>query len=406
MSHVAHAGRRCTLALLASVAALAGPAGVARAADSASVAYPDAAAAVNGTLTISGNSDFDQRLYAKARPADATPCAARASDDPGRSFRVVGSEIKYATTATAGTTPTTETYNSPIPVGAFSRSLTGKWDEGPGTFRFCVWLAGNPDEAALVAQQDITVRKPNATLTVAASSGRVDQGKSLPVTATGTVEAASELRAKLRPAGEGPCAATFAESSGSTRAFSPATVPAGAFTATETIGGLPLGDYVLCTWITSAGITVAGPQPTTFSVVPPCIVPSIAIGTPLSTAVSALVASACTAGKQVRVAQDRVRKGLALGFLKSPGSRLPNGAPVDISVSTGKPCIAPLLKRGTKLRVALRKLRAGNCTVGKITRVRSKARRGTFVRFRVTPESRRPSKMKVGVVVSKGPRRS
>lgn len=380
-------------------------------ADTASLSFLDGAqrddpvSGIGRTATARGNVAAPRRLYVKYRRTGGAACTPSASTDSGAVLLGINSAFYGA-----------EQHNGDFNV---QRALT--WREGSGTFMFCIWLAESSSQSVTPITQNVTFRAPTGTIsgTVAPIPAQPEQSATLSV--NGSSEAPARVFAKIRPVGGAPCAPTPSSDSGD-RVIDGDPVN-GSFSLSSSVGRGNPGDYLVCLWLVSDtdGAIIAGPQPVTFRVAappppppPPCIVPSLTAGTALTDVRSRLTAANCVVGRQLYVASRRYRRGSLIRVRTTPGTRLPNRAPVELLLSSGKPCVVPQLRRnGRPRRVGgiRERLRAAGCTVGTTRYVRSRhGRRGVVIRLvrtsgrRVSAGQRLSPRTTINIRASRGRR--
>jgi hypothetical protein len=114
----------------------------------------------------------------------------------------------------------------------------------------------------------------------------------------------------------------------------------------------------------------------------------------------------CTPGTVRPMHSQTVPQGQVISQEQAEGTMLPPRSRVDFAVSLGpRPCRVPPV-RGRKLSVARAAITRRACTVGKVTRVRSrKVRRGKVVSQSPRAGTALPNLGKVNLVVSRGPTR-
>lgn len=315
-SHV----RRTLTALLAAVVSMCALASVA-AADSATLGITDAtgksdpAADLPRVLTVSGTVGSAQQIYVAYRATGGAPCAPSYDTDPGRGL--------FSGNSANGTYSFKTTYTFP----------------NPGTFMFCIWIAPSSGAAVSPITQTITLRAPTGTITATFNPLIPRPGKSFTVTVTGATEAPKRVYAAVQSAATA-CAATYDSDTG-TGIISGADAN-GAFSLQATTTVASAGQYIVCLWLADGSedlAPIAGPQPQPVSVVappPPCIVPGLQSGRRLSTVRSRIRAGHCTLGTITSRRSRRVKRGNVVELVPRSGKRLPNGAAVNVILSSGR----------------------------------------------------------------------
>lgn len=363
-------------------------------ADSATITFTDAAGVsdpavdVGRTMSVTGNSAVSKQLYVKVRPAGGAACAPSASSDAG-------------TTSYYGSFSGDSFFGESVD-GNFTRRRTGTWDT-PGSFTFCIWLASSSSVPATPFTQVVTFRRPTGSISATVAPISPQAGQAATVTISGSSEAPKEVYAKIRPAGGAPCATSYTADSGTGLVYS-ASVN-GAFTVTQTTTQSSAGEYLICLWLAdsaSDGAPVAGPQPATFTVTRPCVVPAAPRFTALAPYLAALASANCVAGTQRYTASVTFPRGTIIKTTPAAGTTLSPGAPVALLISSGRRCRVPAARAGMRLSTARARLRSAGCVPGGVRYVRSNRARGTVVRF--TPRSGRTLSPRavVGIRLSRG----
>ncbi len=363
-------------------------------ADSATITFTDAAGVsdpavgVGRTFTVTGNSAVSKSLYVLVRPAGGAPCAPSASSDAG-------------TTTYYGSFSGDDFYGATVN-GDFTRRKTGTWNT-PGAFMFCIWLASSSSTPATPFTQVVTFRRPTGTISATVSPITPLVGQTATVTITGSSEAPKNVYASIRPAGGAPCAPSYSAESG--RGLIGGRAVNGVFSITETTTQSAPGNYLICLWLadsSSDAAPVAGPQPATFAVAQPCIVPPSPRFTALAPYLGALAAAGCTAGAQRYTPSVTYPRGTVINTTPVAGTTLAPGAPVAVLISNGKRCRVPSARPGTRLSAARSRLRAAGCVPGSVRYVRSNRRRGTLVRYTPPSGSTLRPRAVVGIRLSRG----
>jgi hypothetical protein len=364
-------------------------------ADSASLSFTDAAGVsdpvvgVGRTLTLSVNSAVSTHVYVRYRPAGGAPCAPSASSDSGSG----GFE------GFSG-----DTFNGTTVNGTVKLAKTGTWPT-PGTFQFCIWLAASESTPATPFMQNVTFRRPVGAISATVAPITPQVNELATVTIVGSSEAPKHVYATIRPAGGAPCATSWNADSG--RSLVNGRDVNGAFSVQATTSQATPGAYLICLWLAdseSDGAPVAGPQPATFTVIAPCIVPAAPRFTALAPFLTALSAAHCTSGAMNYTASRTFPRGTIIKTTPIAGTSLAPQAPVTLLISAGPRCRVPQVRAGARLSGARMRLRALNCVPGRVKTVRSSRRRGNVVGY--TPRSGRILKPRavVGIRISGGPR--
>ena len=359
-------------------------------ADTASLSITDAAGnsdpvvGIGRTFTVTGNTPTAKYLYVKYRSVGGAACAPSPGSDSG----------------------TYLFYDEGPYNGNFVKSVVTTWHEPAGTYLFCMWLTnGGSSEGATPISQQVTFRNPTGTIAAAINPLSPLPNQRATLTLTGASEGTEVAYAKIRTAGGAPCAASSSADSGST--VISGTSVNGNYSVSGTISE-PAGTYLVCSWLAESSsdpTPVAGPLATTFTVVAPppsCVVPRISRGSSLARATSALAAAHCGLGATRYASSTRAPSGTLVKLGTASGTKLPNGTPIAIVISTGRPCIVPRLTPGLRIGRAKAVLRAVNCTAGRVRHIRSHRAHGIVVRFNPPTGTRLGSGARVAIIVSRG----
>jgi beta-lactam-binding protein with PASTA domain len=143
--------------------------------------------------------------------------------------------------------------------------------------------------------------------------------------------------------------------------------------------------------------------------IPGCKVPNVA-NKPLVAAESAIISANCSIGKISTAKSGSVAIGNVISTSPAAGTSHQAGKSVDLKVSIGNPkppvpgkkCKVPDVVHNTVAK-ASKAIEKGNCTVGKITSVKSKkVKAGRVISTTPTAGEQKPSGAKVNLTVSKG----
>jgi hypothetical protein len=296
-----------------------------------------------------------------------------------------GCGANYPADASAGGT-TIFFGESDVDEGPFSQSANHTF-ENSGSYLLCGWLndqaqAGDPVVAT--ASLIVSVRPPHLSLSVSAPAS-VAVGQTFQLVTTAQAEVARNIEVLMLPNTGRGCpanASAAASSSGVFSVYFPAhgsswPVVGGPFSefVNETLKSA--GQYLVCGYVqypssqsppeitATASITAVSPPPA-------CIVPALTSVTKLRSAEQSLRASGCTVGKIRHLASRKVRAGYIIGISTAAETHLPSGAAINVSVSTGPPCVVPRVSAGTTLSLAERRLLANHCSVGKLSTAHSR----------------------------------
>ena len=314
------------LALCLAFACVAAPPALA---DAASIDFRDATGksdpvvGIGRTYTLTGSSSAPRKLYVKVRAPGGAPCAPAASTDSGDLIRgpAYSGDTRWYGTAVDG---------------AFTLTFNNTWTQG-GTWLFCIWIADSSGATATPIAQTVTFRNPTGTISATPDPVTPVAGQATTFTITGASEAPKLVYAKVRLAGGAPCAPSWSVDTG--QSVVAGREVDGAFTTTSAVTQSKAGTYLLCLWLAGSSsdtAPVAGPQPVTYTVLAPCVVPTVGRRMTLAKARTALTKGNCKAGA-VTSRYDRSRKkGRVLRFKPRAGKRLAPGATVAIVMSKGR----------------------------------------------------------------------
>jgi hypothetical protein len=389
-------GRSCVLVSLLALVAVFIYAGSAFA-DSASISVTntagesDPAAEAPRVFKVSVETETKENVYIKYRLPGGEACAATADEDPGSWFENYNDAY----------------FNTPPSVEGdhiFENANTWKT---PGTYVFCIWLAKSGDEIVHTPiTQTITFRSPRGTITGTVDPAAPRVGEKATITVTGDSEASEHVYARVHMAGSTGCAPTYQSESG--ESLIEGSSVNGSFSVQATTTQSKAGQYVICLWLAPSGsdtTPIAGPQPEMFMVVsppPPCVVPQLASGASLASVEQEIHAADCTVGSISSVASTKVARGVVLSLNPASGTKLSAGAAVNIVESAGRPCVVPVVERGSTLAHVEHQLAAADCAVS-ISHLHSRhVRRGLVIGLSSRPHTRLSPRAKVLVIVSAG----
>jgi hypothetical protein len=333
-----------------------------------------------GSLTSASES-----VYVTVKPSGGAGCGANRNADTGD--------------ALISTSP---------PAGPFTRSTNYTFATA-GSYLLCGW--DQTDSTTVTAQTSATVvvRIPKLSIAVAAPAA-VNPGQTFQVSTTTQAEATRSLYLlALVDTGRGcPANASAAYASGGISVVSDSDVTGGPTTDTRNVTLQNAGQYLLCGFLQyqSSGDPPEAVSTTALTVVappPPCVVPPIVKDEPLAATKARLVAASCTAGAVRYVASARYARGSVFKLSPVAGTSLPTGSAVVLYVSTGAPCIVPRIPANRSLASVKRRLKAADCTVGRVAHRRSSAHgRGKVIGLSPAPGHKLSPRATVAIVVSSG----
>ena len=196
------------------------------------------------------------------RPAGGAPCAPSASSDAATRSTTARSPER---TSSARTSTATSRGARPERGARLARSCSASGSRARSRHRQRRSRRSSPS----AARQGRSPRRSRRS--------RHSCARSATVTITGSSEAPKNVYAKIRPAGGAPCAiVVFSADSGDGLITIRASAVASA--SRKRRPSSIAGPYVICLWLASSssdGAPVAGPQPATFTVLAPCVVPPL-----------------------------------------------------------------------------------------------------------------------------------
>lgn len=295
----------------------------------AALAFADQARAATASISVTTSAGLSD-------PASGVPrvfTLRGTTDRPGRIY------VSYRGTGGAGCAPTASSdsgrsvgsfYGASVD-GAFSFSETRTWSP-PGAFVFCIWLARSESAISVPIAQTMVFRPPVGTISAIVSPLTPAVNESFGILVGGQSEAPARAYARIRQGGG--CASSFDADTGKiVLAGDPVN---GSFGLQATTKQSSAGAYALCLWLALSG------------------------------------ADASPIAAQLQ----RVH---VLGPPRPQGKQ--------------PPCLVPGVTRRIRLATMKARIRAGNCTVGKVRYLRSrKVPRRVIVRL----SSRAGSKLQTG----------
>jgi len=384
--------------LLVSAGALSASTAVASAATSVAITVgPDPVESITTQLGAKGEAPNTQQeiVTVKYKAAGGAGCGANPDADDGT--QVVG--------------------NGWLNAGAYEKSSNVTFDTA-GNYLVCAWMThhagtGSGVSTYTVVATDskvVAVRIPKLSIGLSVSPTTVAVGQTFQVTAVLQAEAERMFMAYALPDVGRGCAvnssAAYQERTDSV--FSGTWINGGPQTRTQNMSlGAP-GPYLICAYFDRRGSGAAPPQASAVAsvvVLPPCVVPVVVAGERLAAAKGRLAAASCGLGRVRYVASARYARGVVFKFAPAAGQKLANAAPVDVFVSSGRPCVVPRVPASRSLSVVKAKLVKAGCAVGPVTHRRSPGiRRGRVIRLSKPAGARLAPRTRIAIVVSRGRR--
>ena len=266
-----------------------------------------------------------------------------------------------------------------------------------GSYLLCAWLNDESqlgDPVVATASLTVVVRPPHLTLAISAPPV-VSTGQTFQITTTAQAEVSRTVNEYTIPNTGRGCpanAGATVDASGASSVYFAAhgtfwDLDGGPFTEVANQIFNSAGQYLVCAYIEYPS-TESSPEITANATItavappPPCVVPSFTTATRLATIEQAIRAGSCAVGTVRSIASRTVRAGYVISLSRPSAQHEPNGTPVNITVSTGPPCIVPRVSAGTVLGTVERRLAANHCAVGKVSSARSRrVRRGRVLRL-------------------------
>src|ERR1035441_589930 len=330
----------------------------------------------SGTTTNSQTS-----LGVTVKPTGGPGCAANFSADESAGGRIVfdGSDVEE---------------------GAFSKSVNETFSAA-GSYLLCGWLNDNSQVGSPIvatASLTFTVRRPHLALSISAPP-TVQPGQTFQLLTTAQAEVARTVSEYVLPETGRGCPANAEAAyttSGVTAVFWAAhgsawNVIGGPFTESVNEVLRSPGHYLVCAYIqyptsqsppeitASAAVVAVAPPP-------PCVVPKLTSTTTPKAVEQALAAAGCSVGMLRYAASRGIRSGYVSALSQPSGKHLPGGTAVNVTISTGPPCVVPHISAGTPLVSAEHRIRLAHCAVGHLRAIRSRRyRRGRVLRLGSRP---------------------
>ncbi len=291
---------------------------------------------------------------------------------------------------------------------------TRNWTfESAGGYKVCAWVTKdfNGEEVQAFAEASFVVRTPHLALSIGVPP-TVLPSQTFQITTTAQTETARQVWEYLMP-NTGGCPANAnaaARSAGSLGILSYWNVIGGPLTETKNQSLEKPGSYLICAYFqypnqeaapelsASAQLSVVPPPPPP----PPCVVPSFHRGAKLAVVEQSVRAASCAVGKVHYTPSTSVGRGGVISLGAVAGAKLANGAPVNIVVSAGRPCVVPSVRPGSSVGHVERLLAAGNCGAVIVHAHSRHVRRGRVVRLGSRARSHLYPLSRVPIVVSKG----
>ncbi len=342
-----------------------------------------------GAVVTNGGSMF---FTLHVRPAGGAGCSANPRADSGEG--VIDSQ-----SISSETNPVTETSNRTF--------------ESAGSYKACAWVTKDfgGEEVQAFAEATFTVRKPHLALSIAVPPTALPS-QTFQITTTATAETARQAWEYVMP-NTGACPANAnaaSRTAGEREILGYWNIIGGPLTETKNQSLETPGSYLVCAYFqypnqeaapelsASAQMSVVAPPPPP----PPCVVPAFHRGAKLASVEQSIRAASCSVGKVRYTASTSVGRGGVISLGAVAGTKAANGAPVNLVISAGRPCVVPSLRRGSSVGRAKRLLAAGNCSAV-IAHTHSRhVRRGKVVRLGARAHSRLYPLSKVSIVVSTG----
>jgi len=300
----------------------------------AGLVVADGARAASASITVTTSAGLSD-------PAAGVPrvfTVRGISDGPGRvyvSYRGPGGAACAPSASSDSGRSVGSFYGSSVN-GAFNFSEARTWNP-PGTVVFCIWIARSESAIAVPITETVTFRPPIGTISAMLSPLTPAVNEATSIIVQGQSEAPARVYARIRPGGA--CAPSFDADSG--RTLLTGDPVNGSFSLQATMTQANPGAYAMCMWL------------------------------------------ALSSGDATPVAGPVLQRVHVLGPPRRP-ARQP-------------PCLVPGVTRRIRLVTMKSRLRAANCTVGKVRYIPSRrVPRRVIVRL----SSRAGSKLQTGSPVT------
>lgn len=339
-----------------------------------------------GMIVHNGENDW---YGMRIQPAGGEPCAANFDADNGED--VTGGEWDIGET-------------DPL---EFSSNWTF---QRAGDYKVCAWVTpGESEHALAAAETTFHVRQPRLALSISVPPS-VSPNQTFQVATTAQAETERSVWEYALPNTGDGCPANSAaagEAPGAREVLTSWNVTGGPATESRNESIESPGVYLFCAYFeypstesppelsVSAQTTVLAPPP-------PCVVPAVPSGAPLTNVEAALRSASCSLGAVHYSASTSVRPGGVLGLNPGPGTTLPAGASVGVDVSAGRPCVVPSVRPGTNVHRAEVLLAAAHCGALIVHAHSRRVRRGAVIALGSHPHAHLFPLTRVRVIVSSG----
>jgi hypothetical protein len=342
---------------------------------------------ITNQLGVTGTTTSrEQNVFLKIQPTGGELCGANSSADHG-------SEVLYDETGEPGP------YQAAV---NWTPSLAG-------SYLLCSWQEERNGSVVASESLTITVRQPHLSLSISAPPS-VQPGQTFQLASTAQAETSRDVYEYAIPDTGNGCpanSAAVAGVSGSRGIYYEWKIDGGPFTETTNEKFEQAGRYLFCAYFEypnreSPPEGIASAMTTVVSPPPPCVVPAVVSGTGLAIVEQKIRAADCTVGSISSVASTKVARGEVLSINPAPGAKLSAGAAVNIVESAGRPCVVPVVGRGSTLAHVEHQLAAADCAAS-ISHLHSRhVRRGRVIGLASRPRTQLSPRAKVLVLVSVG----
>jgi hypothetical protein len=340
-----------------------------------------------GAVINNGGGSF---LTLHVKPTGGADCGANPRADAGES--VIGGE-------------SISTETNPV-------NRTRNWTfEAAGNYRVCAWVTKDlsAEEVQAFASATFVVRAPHLALSIAVPAA-VLPSQTFQIVTTATAETDRTVWEFVMPNTGGGCPANAdaaGRAAGEVEILSYWNVIGGPVTETKNQSLTTPGSYLICAYFQypsreSAPELNASAQTSVVPPPPPCLVPRFHRGAKLASVEQTIRAAGCSVGKIRYTASNSVGRGGVVALSPATGTRLANGASVNIVASAGRPCIVPSLRPGVTVGHAKHLLAAANCRAAIVHTHSRHVRRGRVVRLGSRARSHLFPLSLVRIVVSLG----
>jgi hypothetical protein len=276
----------------------------------------DAISGAPQILTVSGESSVPAHIYVKYRAAGAAPCTSNSASDPGAAMNA---------------------FYGAVVEGTFAVQEILTFDT-PKAVLFCVWISEDAATASVPFAQIVDFRAPVGQLVVTVPSRRPQPERPVVIQVKGSSEVPAYVYATVRQDDGSTCVDGFMGQTDENIAEDIRVY--GAFSLRLITVPAKAGEHMVCAWLVRSATVLApftGPVAVVLDVRTPkrCLVPAVRRGSRPTGVRQRLRHSHCSIGQTMRAHSSRVRRGLVIRLTRRAGTRLADGTPVGLILSSG-----------------------------------------------------------------------